>query len=945
MLLALRASASQFCEAEGVAAVNGVVRLVRRWDRTIDESFETDLAAWQVLNYNENLTLSLSKQHPHGGAQCLSMAFRPDGKDTDTAWEMRSPPFPVAPGSRVRLRFWRRHNISLSAIHGHGKRYWSRVQWLDAKGEEAGHVPIMFGDTTEEWRLCTVEAEAPAGATQVGVRLGFDAPNLGQGEHLGLDDLVLLTRSDAAGYVASGDFTSRPMRVPAGSGRSLTWTATVPPNASLKLQVRCASDRDGGHGKWSEFLGPDGPGSSFNASPAKLPDQCRSKTWIQYRSLFATRSPQDTPVLEAVRIGSGDDGATDRAWTGLDDAPPVLAEYRPTRSADPRTPLVFRVADDGVGVDPRTVRMQLDGTDVAPQHRDDGSFVYTPDRPLEPSPTLLGFRGWSTRNYRRRLVIRKGKPRTQAGAETLMVTRLAGDVDTAFAVMSPEVPVQGGAEYVLSYWVRTDLDLRHVDRRASRGLIWYGSDGGPLGEPIPLDYGDVDVEWHQIQRRLVAPAQAEHAVVSLGWDSPNIANRHFVELADVQLLGPRPRRAHTPNLHHVRVTAADWAGNQMERDWYILIKEPPQQGIVTVRDDGVTLIDGEPFFPIGIYSVSKRESNGHSFDRALGELRAAGFNTAHTYMTGRSADFTEFYAAAVKHGMKLYVAPATGTNSPDAYGALATVVKECNESALLAWYLGDDTSSWIGSTELRRVHQAARDIDPYHITTQADGCSKLNDQRYARFVNSTTGFLPELYPIRHKTGNHVASVIRGMENIQAAWRLAGRVTPVWAIIQDFEGWGWARYPTNDEERCMVYLAIIHGAQGITWYTYGYRDDKHGAPWHPDVWAYLKRIAGELASLGHVLTSRDPKQEQKAEVLEGPALGDLDYPSINLRLKRYRGAYYLLAANSSHEPVTARITAPDLGATVEVLYEDRMLASRDGRLQDVFAPLAVHVYKW
>ena len=74
----------------------------------------------------------------------------------------------------------------------------------------------------------------------------------------------------------------------------------------------------------------------------------------------------------------------------------------------------------------------------------------------------------------------------------------------------------------------------------------------------------------------------------------------------------------------------------------------------------------------------------------------------------------------------------------------------------------------------------------------------------------------------------MADVIRGMKNVQAAWATAGRVTPVWAIIQDFEGWGWQRFPTNEEERCMVYLALIHGAQGMTWYTYSYRDDKHGA---------------------------------------------------------------------------------------------------------------------
>jgi len=60
LLTAPWAEASKFCAAEGVEAANGVVRLARRWDRAIDESFETGLGACQVFNYNENLTLSFS---------------------------------------------------------------------------------------------------------------------------------------------------------------------------------------------------------------------------------------------------------------------------------------------------------------------------------------------------------------------------------------------------------------------------------------------------------------------------------------------------------------------------------------------------------------------------------------------------------------------------------------------------------------------------------------------------------------------------------------------------------------------------------------------------------------------------------------------------------------------------------------------------------------------
>lgn len=144
---------------------------------------------------------------------------------------------------------------------------------------------------------------------------------------------------------------------------------------------------------------------------------------------------------------------------------------------------------------------------------------------------------------------------------------------------------------------------------------------------------------------------------------------------------------------------------------------------------------------------------------------------------------------------------------------------------------------------------------------------------------------------------------------------------------------------------MVYLAIIHGAQGMTWYTYAYRDDKHGAPWSPERWAYLKQIAGELSQLSDVLTSPDPPQEARGEVVAGPKLGDLGYPSLNLRLKQYNGARYLLAANSAEEPIQVRISAPGLQDAAKVMFEDRQAPVRGTCLVDDFAALAVHVYRW
>ena len=146
----------------------------------------------------------------------------------------------------------------------------------------------------------------------------------------------------------------------------------------------------------------------------------------------------------------------------------------------------------------------------------------------------------------------------------------------------------------------------------------------------------------------------------------------------------------------------------------------------------------------------KREHNGNDFNRCFTELREAGFNTIHTYHAQRDAELREFYAAAERHRLRVIIAPRGGANSRDPQNAVRTVIEECRQPALLAWYLADDTASHISADELRRVHRAIRDVDPFHVTVQADGvfAGGPRPSRYTDYVDSTDAFLPEIYPIR-----------------------------------------------------------------------------------------------------------------------------------------------------------------------------------------------------
>jgi hypothetical protein len=181
-----------------------------------------------------------------------------------------------------------------------------------------------------------------------------------------------------------------------------------------------------------------------------------------------------------------------------------------------------------------------------------------------------------------------------------------------------------------------------------------------------------------------------------------------------------------PNLHEFRVAVEDQAANRLDETWPLLIGERNKQNRVTLRNDGAVLIEQKPFFPIGIYAVWKKEFNGNSFDRAFEELKANGFNVAHTYNEARTAEFREFMDAAARHGFHLFLASGQGANRMDTRVVLEDVARERSHPAVLAWYLADDTCAHVMPRQLTALTEAVRAIDPDHITVQADRTKRLH---------------------------------------------------------------------------------------------------------------------------------------------------------------------------------------------------------------------------
>ena len=436
------------------------------------------------------------------------------------------------------------------------------------------------------------------------------------------------------------------------------------------------------------------------------------------------------------------------------------------------------------------------------------------------------------------------------------------------------------------------------------------------------------------------PSTVDWAAVTVKLDGEE-ATVQFKRAGD-RLSYVGPERTWTPKLHKVQVVAKDWVGNVHTAEKRFWIGSRPDVPQAELRDDGVVLVDGKPFFPIGIYGVKPCPANGQSWDNAMAELKEAGFNIVQSYTPPR----VKFLDAAAKAGLKVISRP----RMPEDVEFEPYRVRP----EILAWYLGDDTSGHCTPMELRDRMDAMKGADGRRLTCQADGASL----GYRDYAAGTDIFIPEIYPIRvgdaQNVRDGIAQVSNAMRLSRKCMRAEGLTTrSVWALMQHFKGWtNWKRFPTKDELFCSSFSALANGANGIFWYTYSGGPSKfnknninYGAIDDPMRWAELKELVSRVNEIKDVLLERTPPDQPLVTVTKGPKSDILDNPSVSVLLKRHAGDAYVIAVNGTPETVTVGVRVPGIVEKGEVLWESRAVLAPKGVLSESFAPLAVHVYRF
>lgn len=368
------------------------------------------------------------------------------------------------------------------------------------------------------------------------------------------------------------------------------------------------------------------------------------------------------------------------------------------------------------------------------------------------------------------------------------------------------------------------------------------------------------------------------------------------------------------------------------------VPEERLRGIVYVDDRRRLIVGGEPFFPIGIYLGPTEEEH-------LRRLAEAGFNTVLCYGYGVGPDPIGYMDRAGRLGLKViysikdlfegtaYFPAELGKGGDELVEEYVRMLR--GHPALLAWYINDELGlEWL--PKLKERYELVSLLDPNHPALQA----LCRPAEFGEYFETLDVIGPDPYPIpRHP----VTMVADWVEEAVEAMR---SVKPVWAILQIFS---WRVYsgreedrdPTYDEMRCMTYLALIHGATGVLYYSYYDLftiDRKAGLKASKELFEErfdrVRRVVGELRKLAQLILSGDPVDldvEPKAVHVKGLKLDD---------------KLFILAANAGGKRAKLKIRLPNGIDRAEPLDLNGNPRGRieEGTLTDTLEPLECVTYE-
>ncbi|MBU0608161.1 MAG: hypothetical protein KKI08_09740 [Armatimonadetes bacterium] len=357
-----------------------------------------------------------------------------------------------------------------------------------------------------------------------------------------------------------------------------------------------------------------------------------------------------------------------------------------------------------------------------------------------------------------------------------------------------------------------------------------------------------------------------------------------------------------------------------------VLKPEPGAGMAAYDERLRLYVQGQPRLPLGVMMAIDESDL-----RAVAE---AGFNTV--VLSSRVAS-TIMMETAQKLGLAVIVSSA----STDGDFWKNQFSRHADLPCVAGWYVlqRPETESPPASPALMgALYSGLAHLDPRHPVCLAVGSLS----RLENYSSLCDILMPWTEPMPVGDLRSVDALVR------RAVELCDGHRPVWPLIQ-MTGAGYAtdsrlevagngRPPTGEEYRCMAYLALARGGNGVFANAFrvvagrGQRDYLVTRE-APELWEAVRKVNSELRALTPVLLEGEPLAVQTSN------------PAVALRGLRYNDACYVLAANPLSAPAALTLKVPGMKTNVlEVAFDTRRVQGlTPGEFADQLEPHGVRVY--
>lgn len=353
---------------------------------------------------------------------------------------------------------------------------------------------------------------------------------------------------------------------------------------------------------------------------------------------------------------------------------------------------------------------------------------------------------------------------------------------------------------------------------------------------------------------------------------------------------------------------------------------------------------GRDYFPIGVWLQSPENA---------AKYQAAGINLYVGLWPGP----TEAQLTALK-----------AAHMPVICEQNAVGLAHKDDPTIIGWMHGDEPDNAQPVTDPATGKQGygpcippARIVAEYQRMTAADptrpvllnlGEGVANDEWIGRGVGASLADYPEyvkgsdivsfdVYPVaglnKPDGENYLWYVPKGVTRLRG-WT-AGRQR-VWNCIECTHI-GSDRKPTPQQVRSEVWMALIHGSQGLIYFVHEFQPkfNEHALLDDPPMLAEVTRINQQVHALAPILNS--PDAGQIVTVHSSSAQTPID-----LMVKRQGETTYVFAVGMRNGAAQGTFNVRGLPRTAhaEVLGEVRVLLVKNGHFTDAFAPYDVHLYR-